>query len=491
MDPAQVMAVNAETLDLNPAEAANLGQQAGADYVVFGSLTVILDNLSTDIRLVEVKTGKSPVNFSRTGDKLGEVINHVDLFAAQVNETLFGEKRATAAAPPSSAPQPGAAVEEPRQQTTEVIKPIPGPTGVIVTPAEQGTLGAAESIWRSKRFNVELVGLDVGDVDGDGALEMVFISTQKVFVFRLTAEGRFRTLAEIERKGFNQQIHVDVADINGNGTAEIFVSNINSKSGPPSSMVLEWNGSEFAPIAEKEPWYYRVIKTGGPPGLYAQGRTIDEVFLPGIFEMQWIGGRYEPGQKLPLPSTTNIYAFAHGDAMNNGLKTFVAFKNDNRLAVFDENGRELWQGDQNFGGNGTYFEYVPSYMTGDREVKTPEHYYLPCPVTIADLNRDGLNEIITVKNEEGLYGAFARLKTYKNGVITSLAWDGGGLQKQWQTREFTKFITDCVVADTNNDGAAEIAFTVVSQTGHTFQTAQSYLTSIDIQRELAAMSPAK
>jgi hypothetical protein len=284
---------------------------------------------------------------------------------------------------------------------------------------------------------------------------------------------------------------VDVADINGNGSAEIFVSNLIGKDSPPSSFVLEWNGSQFATIAEREKWYYRVLKTGNAPRLYAQGRTTDEVFNPGIFETRWIGGRYEPGAKLPLPFNTNIYGFTTGDVMNNGRNAFVAFKPNNELAVYDETGRELWQGDQGFGGNGTYFEYLPSYITGEREKKEAEHFYLPCPVTIADLNRDGLNEVVTIKNDQGLYGALSRFKTYKNGVITALAWDGSGLQKQWQTREFSKFITDFVVGDYNNNGTDDIAFTVVSQTGHTFRTARSYLSAIDIRHELAATPPAK
>ena len=107
-------------------------------------------------------------------------------------------------------------------------------------------------------------------------------------------------------------------------------------------------------------------------------------------------------------------------------------------------------------------------------------------VVISDLNRDGLNEVITIFNEPLLWNVMSRVRSYKKGMITSLIWDGGGLYQQWRTREFQKYISDFVVGDLNNDGSDEIAFLVVEKEGTSLTKPTSYISTIDVQREMAA-----
>ncbi len=46
-----------------------------------------------------------------------------------------------------------------------------------------------------------------------------------------------------------------------------------------------------------------------------------------------------------------------------------------------------------------------------------------------------------------------------------LAWEDFGLYPKWKTRDITKYISDCVVADFDNDGKDEVVFSVVAKTG--------------------------
>jgi TolB-like protein len=475
------------TEPLKPASAAAAGKALGADYVVFGSLTVIGEAVSTDLQFIDVNTGRPKVAFSRTGKGLGEVINHVDQFAAEVAETVFGRKPTASPPPVAAAPAPGPApapspAPDYRRHPDALLPPTAGPGGVAA-------VGTAANLWRSRTFSDLLTGLAIGDVDGDGRQETIVIATQMVYVFRLT-EGRLQKIAELAGAGFDRYVHVDVADINGNGSAEIFVSNVADTNGPPASFVLEWNGAEFTRIAEREPWYYSVVASPATGRvLYGQRRSRDELFVPGIFRMNWDGARYEPGEKLPLPYNMNVYAFAVGDVLNDGTTAYAAFKGGDTLAVFDASGRELWQGGENLGGNGTYFEFVPSYLTGEGQRKDTDFFYMPLRLSVADVNGDGLNEVITVKNNARLSGVLARLRVFTNGAVTGLNWDGSGLYRQWQTREFQQYLSDCVVGDMNNDGVEEMVFTVVAGTGSTLTKPKGYIGSIDLRKEAAAAPP--
>ena len=60
--------------DLDQLTVMALGQSLGADYVVYGSLTVIFENISTDAHFVDIGQQKTIVTFNRTGKSLGDII---------------------------------------------------------------------------------------------------------------------------------------------------------------------------------------------------------------------------------------------------------------------------------------------------------------------------------------------------------------------------------------------------------------------------------
>ena len=88
----------------------------------------------------------------------------------------------------------------------------------------------------------------LGDVDGDTNNEIVFISKNIIFIYRYV-DGRFGKITEIQGETSSTYIGIDVADINDNGTSEIFVTSLTDDS-RLGSFVLEWNGTEFKTVVE-------------------------------------------------------------------------------------------------------------------------------------------------------------------------------------------------------------------------------------------------
>ena len=176
--------------------AAEAGRKAGADYVAFGSLTVFGGSISTDARFVEAATSTLLVTFNETGQSQGDVIGHINAFAGEVNTRVFGR---TADGSVSAAPAPAASPETPPDpdQANPAKKIWSGDGGMRIQATNPDTDEADAKLWRSRRFSMNVEGLGLGDVDGDGDTEVVFASENQMAVYRFKDQA-FLKVAEIE-----------------------------------------------------------------------------------------------------------------------------------------------------------------------------------------------------------------------------------------------------------------------------------------------------
>ncbi len=290
--------------------AAEAGRKAGADYVAFGSLTVFGDSISTDARFLEASTASLLVTFNETGQNQGDVIGHINHFAEEVNTRIFGRSStASVSAAPSPAPAPAAT--DPDQANPEK-KIWSGGGGMQIRASNPDVDEADAKLWRSRRFPMDIEGLAMGDVDGDGDVEVVFASENQASVYRYK-DARFLKVADIQpMEPYLICLGVDVADINGNGRAEIFMT-ARSENYFPHSYVLEWDGAAFQTIYDAPNWYFRVLwdPHSKRQTLYGQKGGAREVVAGPVWSMSWINGAYEPQNKIVLPNEASVFGFHH------------------------------------------------------------------------------------------------------------------------------------------------------------------------------------
>ena len=455
-----------------------LGVSLGADYVVFGSLTVFGSSISTDVRFIDARQQKAVITFNQMGRDNGEVIAHVNAFAEQVRTKVFGMQPQISAAPaaqplqarPSPVPgnttrtHPEALWAARTGAAAGYIQTAPNilgrPEGAMVSPA------TAATSWKSPKIKEQIRGLAVGDVDGDGKNETVYI-TKKLVTISRWEQGRLVKLGEIEGSTADDFLNVDVGDINQNGKAEIFVTNIHENANRLQSFVLEWNEREFQRIIDDQNWFYRVIDIPSRGGavLLGQLRGIKSPFSnPDKWEMAWQNGRYEKANRLKLPKSLTVYGIAYGNALNDGREVAVTITKSERLQVLDRSGEEEITSDDTFG-NGTVYVRVPSAI----QIKTgsKDDFHLPQRIVIADLDKNGKNEILVAKNEDLFGGMAPRSRVYKKGRIECLVADRLGFTPKWRTRDFRKQVADFCLADMDNDGNLELGFVVVLKTDTT------------------------
>ena len=459
---------------VNQKIAQSLGKSLHVDFVVFGSLTVFGDSISTDSRFLDVHKGTPVVVFNQSGKTQGDVIQHIDIFAGQINEKVFGRETYTY----KPTPQQTGSSDDTRRHPEAVWAETKGMVSGESDIAGQGMVSF--DFWKSRKFKIRIIGMAAGDVDGDKNNEVVFISDRIVSIYRYL-DRKFVKVGEIEGARYNHYIGVDVADINANGKAEIFITNYNSKD-RMSSFVLEWNGAEFAKIVDDANWYYRVINVPHQGRiLFGQQRKDKlKIFKPGVYEMKWESGEYKPTLRQNLPESITVYGFTYGDMMHDGREMTVAYSYNDRIRIMDKSGDEEWTGSEPYGGNMIFLEFFDKI---DPSVKAPkenedlDRYYLPQRINIADLDKDGKNDLILVKNHNISGELFNRIKMFNNGHIECLTWNQLGLGLKWRTQKISGYISDVAVADLNNDGNEELIFSVVSKTSKILGQSISYIVS--------------
>ena len=459
----------AESMNIDRAISA--GKNHKADYVIFGSITVLGDHIDTNAIMVDISQEKPVLAFNRFGQSQSDLFDHITLLATQINEEVFGHKTLTKQEPPQGEAKVGIDT-----QTNKIKPPEPAgatePSPTIPVPmAESGLVS-----WSSKNFKVRIIGVAVGDLDGDGWNETVFASESKVHIYRHSGE-QFAKLGEITNSAQERIIGIDVADINNNGRAEVFVTNFPKKSGRLQSFVLEWDGSGFRKIVDRLNWYFRVmdVPERGHVLVGQQWTGPKAIFSGGVYGMKWSNGQYEPREELKLPRGVNIFSFIFGDALNVGQENLVLFTPLDYVRVLNSNGEEEWISGEKYGTSTIYLEF-PSEDTTFGDTKVMDRIYLPQRIFVADLNKNGKSEIILVKNL-GSTRLFARARSFSGGYVEGLEWDGKEFKSVWKSKEFTSgYINDYTIADFNNDGRAdELVLAVVGKTSSFFGGRKSYI----------------
>jgi len=494
-------------------DVMTLGQDLKVDYVVWGSITKIGENVSLDGKLLDVAAKKSAVSVFEQSRGLNEVIPKINDFAKKIDQHILGDVPASFAAapatPPVSVPPGGTAVAAGGAAVASKAT-----TGVPQTEAEvisgmrkgKGTFTAAinpdfiqsgrpddrRGFWMSPKYGTEFRGMDIGDVNKDGLNETVIIDTYSVMIYQKKG-NEFLLLNKVAGKKNDKYLSVDVADINGNGIPEIFVTNYNYDR--LESFVLEYRDGKYEKIASDLKWFLRVINTGENPVLMGQELSKDTTGQTGsfitdsrfafknpIYEVVWSDGKYREGHRMKIPEGLPVYGLTL-DTIEPGKPERVVCLDDFdylrvyekteklliKLNVFGGASEFLFKSDDRYGGSNIYFEIPKGSATSFMEEDLMP-YYINLRIIAYDTNKDGKKELILVKNISATGEVMSRIKLYTSSEVYDLEWDGIGFLENWKTRKINGYVADYQVKDIDNDGQDEIVMALVLSVGATLKT---------------------
>jgi TolB-like protein len=418
---------------LDEPAAAKIGMRVGADYTVFGSITKIGDYISLDARLISVTEEKPPMTVYTQQKGIDEVMVKIGDFAEEIGFKILGRR--------TMAGRPG----EPRRPPMRGIERL-----------DSGSI----DFKKSQNFGFEIKGLDIGDLDGDKKNELVAMDKHNLYVFKYDGE-KLTLLWKIEQGNEHNFLTLDVADVNRNGHAEIFVTSIVEDD--VRSFVLEHEEGKIRKITEKANWFLRVWSTPKEgPILVAQRRGSEGLPVDPVYRMVWKKNSFEKGPKMDLPKGTGIFGATLADIRGKGKPEIIALDQyDDRLSILSQDGKRQWKSADRFGGTGNYYDTRKKVRGDVYYDQSPWRVFIMGRVLVKDLNGDGKLRIIVNKNEPSTRIS-ERIRSWEKGEIECLFWDESDLVSEWKTRALKDYIADYQVKDVDNDGNEEL---VVAVTG--------------------------
>lgn len=430
-----------------------------ADYAVYGRVSAgTAQNIKIHVRMLNVTGGLAPLDFNAQAPDISGVIPQVNHLANQINAKALNPSAA------AMAPLPEQAV------ATTLQKPGPAPSSPSAPKAE--TASAFDSafisiknrsqehgFWKGPDMEVVLNGMAVGDVNQDSMQETILLTRDGIRIVQI-ADGRLSKLAEIDSPRFTLGVAVDVADINGNGRPEIFVTALTTGRNALASYVVEFDGRRFQTLGSGLGWFFRVVPAPGKGRtLLGQGQKSGQSpMTEPIVELQWKDQRYVVAKEILPAGKASVLGVAAGDILNNGKPKVLAYDEHDHLQILSFQGERVWRGEKYFGGSPVYYA-LPRESPGDRPVK----FYMPVRIVLADLNGNGRHEVILPQNVDSAYRKLRQRRFYTHGKLLSLRWGGLGMEPVWETRKLPGRIQDIAVADFDNDGARELVAAVISQ----------------------------
>lgn len=437
------------------ADAEKVLKSSRADYVVWGSVTVMGNEASLDVSALDIKgklwqqAFKSPVN-----NLLGGVQNAADAISSQ----LFG--RSVAAAPAAQSASP--------MNRAFMMNETQGGGVYGVNPQLRYENMDGERI-RSQMLDFESIGMEVADFDGDGDNEIALLNKDAVLLYRWQ-DGRMVQISELRLPAM-MRIPLLIRSLPDGKRTLMLVTAYDDAADEPVSQLFTFQDGAFKEASSRVKYYLNVLNMAPSykPRLVGQDPDRTRVVRGDIYDVTLRGNKLTKGSKYSsLPREANVFnmVWIPGNAKSGG-DYLVAVGAEETLLTFDRNAKRLARSDESFTGTSVGIP-ISRGMPGlgkSTDEDGGNYYYVPMRMIVDDPDHSGTPVLITGKPISAASMLFKNFRVFPQGEIHAMFWDGLGLDLKWKTRRIKGSVVDVSVSDPNNDGVQDLVVSVNSYPG--------------------------
>ncbi|MDO8426157.1 MAG: hypothetical protein Q7T24_01430, partial [Deltaproteobacteria bacterium] len=318
--PESVRAALGDKIDITDRGAIEAGKKLKADYVLYGSLTVLGSSISLDAKLLNVKDGGVTPLYSK-GSGMDSVINMTDKLASDVLTV------AVVMPAPAIPAVTGSVTAETLKAEPVTVKPepkeAPQKDSFIIKPKE----GPKPVSWRSRPFEGVYIAMTSADLNKDGVRELFIISPSNLVIARPKEDG-IEVIKEIKETGGVKNVAITSIDSDRDGSTELYISKVYNNR--PYTSIIEFKDNDYKTAMTGIEWLVRTVETEGGPVLVGQKLRKGEGFYGPLTILKKEGAKVaEKGPfGIELPKKVDLYRF----------EAFSFSGKDTELVAIDERG---------------------------------------------------------------------------------------------------------------------------------------------------------
>ena len=441
--------------------ASALARKFGADYVVWGGITVMGDQASLDVSVLSPdgkvwkEAATSPVN---------ALIGGLQNVADSINIEVFGRTDVTRSA------SSGGAAGAPNRAfvMNETHGRVQGDTYLNPALRYQGMESEAAQV-RSQMLGFECFGMEVADINGDGKNEVLLLNENSLNAYVWKNGNKLEQIGEYSVPSTMRPVLV--RHYKQDGKNHVILTGYQTSDTDAYSQVLQFANGKFNVVVRNVRRYLNVAKIPPlyTPQLIAQDGDRSKVVSGDVYEARIKGDEVVRGGSLTnLPRQATVFNFSWIPADKGKRGDHVALIAENEtLLTFDGRGNRLAGTEDTYSGSSVY-------VVGDRGIGSLASsgessdmvlYYVPMRMPVVDLDRDGRYELLANKPVTTAGKLFTNYRTYPQGEIHAMLWDGMGMELLWKTRRIKGTVCDVTVADVDNNGKIDLVVGVNSYAG--------------------------
>lgn len=339
--------------------------------------------------------------------------------------------------------------------------------------------------WRGSYLPARLVGLVVADIDRDGRNEVVYATIKGLYAGRV--EGQKLTQLAAYECGVGERLaSADVLDADNDGQPEIFACMESEKA--RGTLVFHYAQGALAQVGDgPQPWFLRAVSGPGGARLLAGQKVAasgEAVFTGKVMTMSFDGQGVKSQGQMGAPKGANAFNFAFGRLGNQNAMMGALLKWPSEHLFLFEGANQAWESREEYGGTMTSLTPASANKNSGGNIKP---LFLPSRLLVADIDRDGQNELIVAKNDRSGIPFMSNMRAFSGGTIEAFKYTNLSLTPFFRTRALPGPAVDYALADFNNNGTLDlVAAVVMEQESGMLQDGRSVIVAYEIAPAPAA-----